>query len=140
MSQENVELVRQGYEAFNRGGEGWLAFLDPDVELDERYLAPDAVVYRGLDGVRGWLQVTDGAASRSFDVLRWFARGDVVVTEVVARVRGVASGAEGSVRLAHGYRIRNEKAVYVASFRTVDEALAALGLSERDAQTVGLQE
>jgi ketosteroid isomerase-like protein len=36
MSGENVELVRQVYEAFNReGSKGTLPFLDPDVEWDE---------------------------------------------------------------------------------------------------------
>jgi ketosteroid isomerase-like protein len=136
MSLENVELVREGYEAFNRGDfEGWLAVLDPDVELDERYLAPDAAVYRGHDGVRRWRQAGSAAiGSPSFEVLRWFARGDAVVTEVAVHVRGVASGAEATARLAHAIRIRNHKANYVASFPTVDGALAAVGLSERDAQ------
>jgi ketosteroid isomerase-like protein len=39
MSQENVELIRRACDAFNRGDyEGWLAALDPEVELDERYV------------------------------------------------------------------------------------------------------
>ena len=34
MSQENVALVRKGYEAFNRQDfEAWLDFLDPQVEF-----------------------------------------------------------------------------------------------------------
>jgi ketosteroid isomerase-like protein len=137
MSQENVEIVRQGYEAFNRGDiEQWLAGLDPDIELDERYIAPDAAVYRGHAGVRRWLeQGSDAIGAPSFEVVRWFARGDAVVTEVVVRVRGIASGAETKARLAHAIRIRNQKATYIASFPTVAEALEAVGLSEQDAHS-----
>src|SRR5262245_62636227 len=101
MSEENVELVRRAYDAFNRGDfEGWLAALDPDVEWDERYIAPDAAVYRGHDGVRRWARKGSAAiGSPSFEMLRWFARGDVVVTEVIVHARGVASGAETTARL-----------------------------------------
>ena len=132
MSRENVALVRRGYEAFNRGDfEGWLAVLDPDVELDERYIAPDAAIYRGHDGARRWLREgSDAIRSPSFEVLRWFAGGDVVVTEVVFRMSGVASGAETTARLAHAIRIRDEKVAYLASFPTVDAALEAVGLRE----------
>ncbi len=43
MSQENVELVRRGYAAFNRQDfEAWLDFLDPQVEFREMVLAPDS--------------------------------------------------------------------------------------------------
>ena len=66
-------------------------------------------------------------------MLGWFASGDAVVTEVSVHVRGVASGAETKAQLAHAIRIRNQKAAYVGSFRTVEEALEAVGLSEQDA-------
>jgi uncharacterized protein len=135
MSRENVELVRRGYEAFNRGDfESWLAALDADIELDEQYVAPDAAVYRGHDGVRQWWAVgSEAIESVSFEVLRWFARGDAVVTEVRGRVRGAVSGLETTARLAHAIRIRNQKAFYIASFSTLEEALEAVGLSEEDA-------
>jgi ketosteroid isomerase-like protein len=135
MSQQNVELIRQGYEAFSRGDvEGWIAALDPHVELDERYIAPDAAVYRGHDGVRRWLQRSSEAlGSPSFEVVRWFARGDAVVTEVIVHAHGVGSGIVTSARLAHAIRLRDRKAAYIASLPTVEEALAVVGLSERDA-------
>ena len=135
MSQENVDLLRRGYEAFSRGDfKGWLAVLDPEVELDERYVAPDAAVYRGHDGVRRWLQRgSEAVEATSFEVLRWFARGDALVTEVIVRARGVGSGAETQARLAHALRVRDQKVTYVASFPTIEQALQAMGLSEQDA-------
>jgi ketosteroid isomerase-like protein len=135
MSQENVELVRRSYELFNSGDfETWLATLSPDIELDERYLAPDAAVYRGHEGVRHWAQVSsDAIGSPRFEVLRWFDGGDAVVTEVAVHVRGVGSGVETTARLAHAIRMHDQKAVYIASFPTVEKALEAVGLSEQDA-------
>jgi ketosteroid isomerase-like protein len=132
MSQENVELILRGYEVFNSGDfEAWLAMLSPDIEIDERYLAPDAAVYRGHEGVRRWARVgSDAIGSPRFEVLRWFEGGDAVVTEVVAHVRGVGSGIETTARLAHAIRIRDQKLAYVASFPAVEQALDAVGLSE----------
>jgi ketosteroid isomerase-like protein len=132
MSQENVELVRRSYELFNRRDvQGWLATLSEDVELDERYLAPDAAVYRGREGARRWLLTSaEAIGTTRVEVLRWFHGGDAVVTEVAVHVRGTASGAEATARLAHAIRIRDRKGVYVASFPTVAEALAAVRLRE----------
>src|SRR3954471_7409506 len=104
MARENIDLVRRGYEAFNRGDvEAWLGFLDPGVELDERYIAPDAAVYRGHDEVRRWLEKGIEALGESwFEPIRSVDHDDGVVTEVVVHVRGAASGAETTARLAHG--------------------------------------
>jgi len=134
MSQENIEFTRRTYELFASGDfEGWLATLSPDIELDERYLAPDAAVYRGHEGVRRWWRIgTAAIESPRIEVLRWFDGGDVVVTEVALHVRGVGSGIETTARLGHAFRIRDQKAVYLASFPTVEQALEAMGLSEQD--------
>jgi ketosteroid isomerase-like protein len=131
MSQENVEVVRRSYEIFNSGDiEGWLATLSPDVELDERYLAPDAAVYRGHVGVRGWWNMISEAGSARFEVLRWLDGGDAVATEVMVHVRGAESGVDVTARLAHAVRVRDQKVVYIASFPTVEQAREAAGLSE----------
>ena len=131
MSQENVEVVRRSYEMFNSGDfEGWLATLSPDVELDERYLAPDAAVYHGHAGVRGWWNMISEAGSARFEVLCWLDGGDAVATEVIVHVRGAESGVDVTARLAHALRVRDQKVVYIASFPTVEQALASVGLSE----------
>ena len=135
MSQENVDFARRTYELFNSGDfEGFLATLSPDIELDERYLAPDAAVYRGHEGVRRWWRVgSDAIGSPRIEVLRWFDGGDAVVAEVALHVRGIGNGIETTARLGHAFRIRDQRAVYLASFPSVEEALEALGLSEQDA-------
>ena len=56
MSQENIEVVRRGYEHFNRTGEldpgGW----DADAVFDNsNAIFADPGVYRGLDRIREWI-------------------------------------------------------------------------------------
>jgi ketosteroid isomerase-like protein len=56
MSQENVEVVRRGYESMNRRDFG-TAFqrVAPDFELDLSSLYPDAPVLRGADELMRWV-------------------------------------------------------------------------------------
>jgi ketosteroid isomerase-like protein len=55
MSQQNVELYRQGIEAFNRRDlDGFLALAHPDVVGVSRVMAIEGGSYRGHDGVREW--------------------------------------------------------------------------------------
>jgi ketosteroid isomerase-like protein len=55
MSQENVEIVRQAYEAWNRGDLEWLLDrITPDYEFRTAQLFPDTeAVYRGREGLTG---------------------------------------------------------------------------------------
>jgi ketosteroid isomerase-like protein len=56
MSQENVEIVRRGYEAMSRRDiAAGLELLAPDFELDMSSLYPDAPVLRGPDELLRWV-------------------------------------------------------------------------------------
>ena len=53
MSQENIEIIRGAFEAFQgRGAEPVFAFLARDVEWEVRPDLPDAGIYEGHAGVR----------------------------------------------------------------------------------------
>jgi ketosteroid isomerase-like protein len=57
MSQENVELGKRAYEAFNRRDlDGFLALMDPDVEALPRTLGIEGGAYTGHDGMRRWAE------------------------------------------------------------------------------------
>ena len=53
MSQENVEIVRRLYDAFNRDDfDAGLALCDSDVVIDRsNSIGPDARIYRGHPGL-----------------------------------------------------------------------------------------
>ena len=62
MSQENVEIVRNGIAAWNqRDAELWLSYAAPDIEwLPAGPAAVERAVYRGYDEVaRGYAAVWD---------------------------------------------------------------------------------
>ena len=53
MSQENVELIRRGDEAFRTGGEEALfAYFDADTDLSPIEETPGLESYHGHEGVR----------------------------------------------------------------------------------------
>ena len=123
----------EGYERFNRGDfDGWLEFLDPEVELREEYLAPDAGTYHGHTGVRQWLARSGQAIGDvRFEIARVVAdTRDGTVVEVIVSGRGVGSGADFRTRLFHVMRWQNERIILLASYAAEHEALQAAGLSQ----------
>jgi ketosteroid isomerase-like protein len=133
--RETVELVRQAYDAFNRQDyEAWLRdFVDPEVDFREVALTLDSATYRGHAGVRAWMEKGQEAfAGVWFEVENITVRDDAVVTTIWAHGRGAGSGAEFRTRIAHAMRLRNGKAVFIASYPDKRQALEAVGLSEQD--------
>ena len=55
MSEENVETVREAFEAFNRGDlDAALQRMHPDVQWETVSTFPDAGTYRGREDVAGF--------------------------------------------------------------------------------------
>ena len=133
MSRENVEIVRQAYEAFAAGG----------VEATEPSFASDAVhhaypewvtqsEYRGPDGLRTLLaEWTDNFDDFEFEVREFREVGDSVVMlgETVGRIKG--SGVPIRQPLGAVYSdFRDGRIGEARNFLTWREALDAVGLSE----------
>jgi ketosteroid isomerase-like protein len=79
MSVENVELVREAFEAFNRGDlEEALERMHPDIEWRTLDAFPDAGTYRGREEVQEfWHTWRDHAGSRTRSTIRGVTAGDV---------------------------------------------------------------
>jgi len=137
MSQENVEIVCQVYDAVARQDtERVFALYDPEVELDGsqspyRDLGIGGV-YRGHDGLRMFFrEYQEPWESIEDDCEELIDAGEHVVSVVHSRARGRASGAEVESRAQYGlWTIREGKVVRVAWFKTRGKALEAAGLSE----------
>ena len=131
MSQENVERLRAGYEAFNSGDlEGALRYVDEDIEFRRVETAMDAVVVlRGVDAIREYL-VPDAFAEQTFEPEEFIDRGDLVLVRGTGRVRGRGSGIGLQQTAFHIWEIRDGKAVRLEVHLDRDGALEAAGLAE----------
>ena len=105
MSQENVELVRRGFDAIN--------------------------TYRGLEGYRSWFEqqreTYDHISSEVHDIR---AVGDQVVALYTTRVRGAHSGIELEAAGGTVFTLRDGLVVRQAGYQRPVDALAAAGLAE----------
>jgi ketosteroid isomerase-like protein len=133
MSQENVEIVRRGYEVFASGRISF-EFLDPEIQWRGPRQFPDLAAPRyGHDGVREYI----AKLNEAFDDYRMVAEefidlgNDRVLVFAREGGRGKGSGLEVQTNpTAHLYTLRNGKAIRMQSYWERAEALEAAGLSE----------
>jgi ketosteroid isomerase-like protein len=136
MSQENVEIVRRGYELYAAGDlEGVTHLISDEASLPDAGGLGIGDTAAGIrHGPDGFLQGSQDAVD-AFDDYRvepqeFIDAGDAVVVPVRISGRGRTSGALLEVRLVHVWVLRNGKAVRNEIYRTTAEALEAVGLSE----------
>ncbi len=135
MSQENVELVRQIWEAADRRDTATvLSLYDPEVELDLTGFPEEAregASYSGHEGLQRlfeeWRETWNSAESNLVELIE---AGERVVGVYTYRGRGRASGVPIERTFAAVWTIRDAKAVRVEWFVGRGQALAAAGLSE----------
>jgi ketosteroid isomerase-like protein len=132
MSQENVEVVKAAFEAYNRGDlDAWLAEADPDIEWHVLPEATDPGPHRGrqvvLERAALWRQTLGDLRA---EVLEYIDAGEYVVAPVRLRGRPPESDAEVVLDEVYVSKLRNGKVVELREYRTKAEALEALGLSE----------
>ena len=129
MSQENVEIIKRGYEDWAATGDfpgsaelvwdvsklGWL----------------DQLVYPGREGAKQflaeWAEVWD---NWEFEVEEYVDAGERVVVIVNQRGRSKGSGIPLEMRLAQVWTVRDGAGIRMQMYASVDEALEAVGLSE----------
>jgi ketosteroid isomerase-like protein len=134
MSQENVELVRRGYEAFARGKfEGVLEIVDPGVEWTPA-IAPMLGVepIRGTGGLRRFFTEDLPVGFDDFEAkpLSIEDLGDAVLVHARYAGRGRASGVPVSLETFALITFRDGKVATFRDYETKAEALEAAGLRE----------
>jgi ketosteroid isomerase-like protein len=138
MSEENVELVRRGYELFNAGGPQaliaagmWSREIVYDFSPSE---IPGLGVYRGYDEVRAFFK-EDWFAAFPFDewevVLdKLIDHGDQVIAVHHQRGLGASSGVVAELEQAIIFTLRDGKVLRAEIYGDPEQALNAAGLSE----------
>jgi ketosteroid isomerase-like protein len=131
MSQENVEIVRGGFEAFNR--QDWDAVLEhaaPDFVLDmSRSIGPRRGTYK-LDQLRSYLE-DFGETFESFRIEadEFIEAGERIVVPTTAHGRG-RDGIEAKAHTALVYTFRDGAVTRMVMYQGRHEALEAAGLRE----------
>jgi ketosteroid isomerase-like protein len=133
MSQENVEIVRRSFQAFN----------DRDVDAMLEYWADDVTMrlvggfadimgaeFRGHEGVRRWVDEWVGNLGVEAEIEAIHDAGDRVVVIAVAAGAGDASGAPVELRGGQVYSFRDGLISAVDNYYEASAALEAVGLSE----------
>jgi ketosteroid isomerase-like protein len=129
MSSERVELVKRGYEAWNKGDRSWvLEHMSEDVEWITPPEDPDPGTYRGYEGVeRFWSQWRAAVGQLEFRVEEIAEVGDHVVVTARRSGRGEHSGLEVSDRVIQVFTFEGERCVRVAEHYDRATALRDLG-------------
>ena len=137
MSQENVEIVRRVYEAFNREGlDAAFEHLHPDFEYDlSAAIGPYAGIYSGRETVRKMLEDFFSAWEYMHVEPEEFIEvgDDRVLVPTRGRGRGKGSGIEIEGRPSAIWTVRDGQLIRGAVFNDRAEALETVGLSEHDA-------
>ena len=133
MSQENVEVVRSVWDAWNRGDlEGILDGISPESEFHPSGRFMDTQqVYRGREEyVDFWREFRAAWEEITIGIERIEDLDNRVLTLGTPHGRGVESGVEVNAEAAWLHTIKDGLIVHTQSFATWKEALEAAGLSE----------
>jgi ketosteroid isomerase-like protein len=127
VTQADIESLRRGYEALNRGDLSVVSeLLHPEIEWHEPGPGPEAGTYRGRESferyLRGWRESFDDFRIEPERVIE---RDDRLIAVVRQSGRGRTSGVSVEARLAHVWTVRDGRAVGWRSVADPDEALSA---------------
>jgi ketosteroid isomerase-like protein len=139
MSEENVEIMRRVYEAFNRWGvQPWgepsveiPPLLHPEVEFHTHPSAPEAGVYRGREAVIEYhTRVFGQFESISVELEELVPVGESVVS--VTRQHTTPRGSDSEIvqRVVDVWTIRDGLLAERKPFPTREAALEAVGTRE----------
>ena len=132
MSQEDVQAVRDAFDAFESEGiDGLLAHLDPQIEWTTTGKFLESAVYRGHEAVRRYLSALPGEFEEvRVEATELIDAGDQVLISLRLSGRGRRSGAPVELTMTQVSSGRDGLAVRIRNYPTKAEALKAAGLQE----------
>ncbi len=133
MSQENVEIVRAAFDAFERGDtDGVLSLCDPEIEITQAADLLGAPQHHHghagvLEAVAVWVEQWD---DYRIEVISMTDLGDQVMVKQMSRGRGKGTGIPVEMLFTFLFVVRAGKITEWRIFTREDEALKAVGLAE----------
>jgi ketosteroid isomerase-like protein len=127
MSQATLELARNAVAAFNRRDVPALVEMTTD---DFQWVTwtgtVESTVYQGAEGLATYFQDADVWEVLDLDAQEFRDLGDKVLVVGMFHLRGGGSGAEVRAPYYSAFFVSEGKLARVLTFRTEDEALAAV--------------
>ncbi len=133
MSQENVNLIRRGYEHVSRTGELPREIFHPDLIWDTTTFGIGFNLKKcvGIDEANRWLaEWTEGFESWSLEIEEVFEAGDQLVTFVRQHAKAKQGGPEVNMPIAQVWTLRDGLIARMEMYFDRADALKAVGLSE----------
>jgi ketosteroid isomerase-like protein len=136
VSEENVDLVRASWEAWERGDmKAIFGFYDPEIVWDQTHAdTPElSTVYHGHDGVRQFLRAWTAPFESYYAHAEDFSdAGEAVVVRCRQGGRGKQSGVKVEMPpYWQVYRLRDGLITRIEVYADHDEAVKAVGLEEQ---------
>jgi ketosteroid isomerase-like protein len=130
MSEENVELIRSTYAAFERGDiDAMLDTADPTL-VTQRY-EPEVATWHGPEGfLQALADWTEGFDQFSASAEEFIDAGDRVIVRVHQRARGKGSGVPVEADFWFVHTLSEGKVIRLDMFASKAPALEAAGLRE----------
>jgi ketosteroid isomerase-like protein len=128
VAQQEVEIVRAAYAAFNRRDfKAVSAVLHPEVEWHPYLGAVEGNLYRGRDAILSmWSDLDESfGGTLRMEVLELIDRGEKIVAVIEARATGSGSGAEVRQRWVQVATMRDGLVFRVQPYPDRDSALEA---------------
>jgi ketosteroid isomerase-like protein len=133
MSQENVEIVREGYERFAATGEVVVDLTADDFvwDMSNFHGWPEQQMYEGVAGVQGFLsEWMDTWEDWELEVEALLDAGEKVVALVHQRGRSRAAGMPVEMSFAQVWTVRAGKQARMEMYSDREEALRDTGVEE----------
>jgi uncharacterized protein len=132
MSQADIETLRRGYEAFNRGDfDTSTRFADPDFELKTAGRALNRGTYRGPEAARQFFEdLFEPFEEVSVEPEEFFQHDNRIAVYVRVRLRPAGSSALVENRIGHLWTMYEGKTTRLEVFPRREDALEAARLSE----------
>jgi ketosteroid isomerase-like protein len=139
VAHADIETLRAGYEAFNRGDwDSFMGFAHPDIEFQPADRAANAGVVRGSEAIKQFFkELFTPFEEVVVEPQKFFEEGDRIAVILQARFRPHGSSAMVENRIGHLWTIRDDMFVRFQVFPEREKALEAIGMSEQEARVEG---
>jgi ketosteroid isomerase-like protein len=132
VASSNLETVKEAFETLREGGyEALLPLIHPEFEVTTPpELSSEPDTYRGPEGIRRYFESFYEAMDRvEFEPTAFHEVGERVVVEFVLHARGRTTGIQVEQHGAFVWTLRDELALRLEVYPSLDEALEAARLN-----------